>query len=138
MRDSFVFYRSFYEALLEVDAETRAQAIDALCQYALNDTEPTLNGAASMFFKLVKPQVDANNRRHENGMRGGRPKTKTEPNENQTITKSEPNVNVNVNDNDIKKKNIKKKSWTQTVESRPYDFEALEAQVIGVQHYDAV
>lgn len=77
---------------------------DALCNYALNDVEPELTGAPSAMFKLLKPQVDANNRRYENGKKGGRPKgnqteTKTKPNNNQTKTKTKPNVNVNVNVN---------------------------------------
>ena len=77
---------------------------DALCNYALNDVEPELTGAPSAMFKLLKPQVDANNRRYENGKKGGRPKqnqteTKPKPNNNQNRTKVKPNVNENVNVN---------------------------------------
>ena len=107
MRDSFVFYRSFFESFSDLSKKDKLQLFDALCNYALNDIEPELTGAPSAMFKLLKPQVDANNRRFENGKKGGRPTkpnnnqtiTKAKPNNNQTITKPKPNVNVNVNDN---------------------------------------
>lgn len=112
MKDSFVFYRSFFEALKGMDKESQADCLMAIADYALNDTEPTLSPSVRMFFTLVKPQLDANKKRFENGSKGGRPKkpnnnqteTKTKPNNNQTITKQEPNVNdnVNVNVNDIR------------------------------------
>lgn len=107
MRDSFVFYRGFFEALAGVDPESKAAAYDALCEYALNDQMPEQDGIVGMFVKMAKPQIDVNAKRYRNGKRGGRPKnqteTKQEPNDNQTITKPEPNdndnENVNVNEN---------------------------------------
>lgn len=113
-RESFVFYRSFAEAVKNMDKETKADFLDALCAYALDGEEVDCEGIVAAFMSLVKPQIDANNQRYENGKRGGRPKnqekteeepnenqteTKTKPNKNQTKTKTEPNVNVNVNDN---------------------------------------
>ena len=109
MRDSFIFYRSFYEAAQELNSKERLKLFDAVCSYALNGEEIPLSGAACGMFKLLKPQVDANNRRFENGKKGGRPRknpieTKPKPSINQNKTKSKPNdnvnVNVNVNDND--------------------------------------
>ena len=112
MRDSFVFYRSFYEALAELSHSQQTKVLMALCEYALNGKEPELTGAPSAVFKLIRPQVDANNKKYENGKKGGRPvnstgseseenqdKTKRKPKRNQSRTKQEPNVNVNVNDN---------------------------------------
>ena len=105
MRNSFVFYRSFYEVFSDLSKKDKLIIFDAICEYALNDVEPTLNGAPAIVFKLLKPQVDANNRRYENGKKGGRPKanldeTKPKPKQNQNVTTTEPNVNVNVNVND--------------------------------------
>ena len=110
MRDSFIFYRSFYEALAELSQQQQTKVVMALCEYALNGKEPELKGAASAIFKLIRPQVDANNKKYENGKKGGRPVnpaeqknqtiTKAKPNHNQAITKPKPNVNVNVNVND--------------------------------------
>jgi hypothetical protein len=107
MKESFVFYRSFYEALVNMDKDSQADCLMSLADYALNGNEPNGSPAVKMFFTLVKPQIDANIRRFENGCKGGRPKkpnnnlkeTKIKPNENLTETKPEPNDNVNVNDN---------------------------------------
>lgn len=106
-KDSFIFYRSFYEALIGMDKDSQADCLMAIADYALNGKEPILTPEVRMFFTLVKPQIDANQKRFENGCKGGRPKkennkqeeSKTKPNNNQTITKIEPNVNDNVNDN---------------------------------------
>ena len=125
MKESIIIYRSFYEAIKDLPKEQQADAWNAIFEYGLNQTEVQLTGIVSTVFKLVKPQLDANLKRYENGNKGGRPKnqtetkqepnynqteTKQEPNYNQTITKVEPNVNVNVNDNEnvnVNKKFIK-------------------------------
>lgn len=108
-RTSFVFYESFYEAISELGLQQQAKIYNAICQYALFGTEPNLSGVLSSVFKLIRPQIDANNQRYENGKKGGRPlkskvsegvKTKTKPKKNQSKTNPEPNVNVNVNVND--------------------------------------
>lgn len=103
MKESIIVYRSFYEAIKDLPKELQADAWNAIFEYGLNQNEIELNGIVSTVFKLVKPQLDANLKRFENGTKGGRPKnqiiTKQEPNNNQTETKVEPNVNVNVNDN---------------------------------------
>lgn len=123
MRDSIVFYRSFYEAIKEIPLEEQGVVYNAIYGYALDGIEPELTGIAKAIFLLVKPQIDANNSRYENGKKGGKPKanqneTKTEPKTNQTETETEPNVNVNVNvnENDLKE-NTKRKVFTKpTVE----------------------
>ena len=115
-RDSFIFYRSFYESIQELDDEARSQCYDAIVNYALDGIEPNDNGVVMAIFKAFKPQIDANNRRYENGKkggeygkRGGRPKNPTEtpikplknPTETPNVNVNE-NVNVNVNGNVIK------------------------------------
>lgn len=104
MRDSFVFYRSFADAIAGLPPEEYKKVMQAIIGYALDGTEPTAGGIEYTVFCLVKPQIDANNKRYENGKKGGRPITKQEPNNNQDVTNPQPNVYVNVNDNDIKKK----------------------------------
>ena len=106
-RDSFIFYRSFMESLSCFDDQTRLAVYDALTQYALNGVEPELNGGALGIFRLIKPQIDANNQRYENGLKGGRPKkqdtSEEKPNKNQTKTKIKPNENENENVNENEK-----------------------------------
>lgn len=109
-RESFVFYRSFAEALTDLDEITRVHCYDAIIDYAINGSERELQGIESAVFKLIKPQIDANNRRFENGLRGGAPKgnqnaRKTNKNNLETTNKQpknnqkQPNVNVNENVN---------------------------------------
>lgn len=117
-RDSFIFYRSFYEGIKELDFEQQGRVYNALFGYALNGEEPDLTGAEKAAFVLIKPQIEANNRRYENGKKGGAPlgntnakkqsknkrrTTKKHPINNQETTKEQPNDNIkqsNVNDND--------------------------------------
>ena len=95
MRDSFVFYRSFFEATNALNKTQRTNVLLAICDYALNGTEPNLNGAAFAVFMLVRPQIDANNKKYANGKKGGRPvnSTDTEDEKNQDETKAKPNDN---------------------------------------------
>lgn len=105
MRESIVFYRSFYEAVKDFSPEDFKKSVCAIMEYGLNEKEPETSGIEKAIYLLAKPQIDANNRRYLNGTKGGRPKTKPEPNNNQTTTKSEPNekvkdkVNEKVKDN---------------------------------------
>lgn len=132
MRDSIVFYRSFYEAIKEIPLEEQGIVYNAIYGYALDGVEPELTGTAKAIFLLVKPQIDANNNRYENGRKGaeygkkgGRPKTENPeetpnitPNKPQENPKETPNENVNVNDNvnDLKENTKRKVFAKPTVE----------------------
>lgn len=103
-RDSFVFYRSFEECISELSPDVQIECYKAIVHYALDGIEPDVDGVVMAMFRAFKPQIDANNKRYENGKRGGRPKvnqteTNIKPKDNQTETKPKPNVNVNVNEN---------------------------------------
>lgn len=93
VRDSVVFYRSFWEAIEDLPEADFKQAVTALMQYSLDGMEPDVSGAAKTFFRMAKPQVDANNKRYLNGTKGGKSKTKDEPKPNQKVTKTEPKQN---------------------------------------------
>ncbi len=99
-KESFIFYRSFYEAIKDLDCDTKVEIYDAICEYSLNQKETEIEGMGKAILTLIKPQIDANLKRYKNGCFGGRPKTKTKPNENQKETKPKPNDNDNVNVND--------------------------------------
>lgn len=102
MRESTVFYRSFYEAIKELDADTQAQVYSAIFEYALNFNEVEVKGVAKTVFTLIKPQLDANLKRYENGTKAKVKQvvSKQEAKPKQDISKVEANVNVNDNVND--------------------------------------
>lgn len=86
---SYVFYGSFYEALKEVDNEIRLLVYDAINEYALFSIEPQLSGTASALFKLMRPQIDANRKKRENGRKGG---SKSKATDKQSASKEEANT----------------------------------------------
>ena len=100
-RESFVFYRSFYEGIKELPRDIQGEVLTAIMEYGLNGvTTENQKPITKAMFALIKPQLDANNQRFENGKRGGRPKadcnqteTETKPNHNQTETETKPNHN---------------------------------------------
>ena len=101
-RDSIIFYRSFYEAITELPIDIQGSIYTAIFEYSLNFNEVVLEGLPKTIFTLIKPQLDANNNRYKNGLKGGRTKqeeTKTEPKPNQKETKAKANKNENVNYN---------------------------------------
>ena len=94
MRDSVLIYRSFVDAIALLPEDEQLKAYKAIVEYGIYDKEPELDGVAGAVFMLAKPQIDANNRRYENGKRGGRSKkAEAKPNGNQTETKDKPNTN---------------------------------------------
>lgn len=73
MRDSLVFYRSFAEAIKTLPENQQLEALWAVIDYGLDDTEPE-NGIARALWLMAKPLIDKNNQRYENGKKGGRPR----------------------------------------------------------------
>lgn len=69
---SFVFYRSFADALEKMEPEECKACLMSLCSYALDGEERADTPISGMFLSLVKPQVDANTKRREAGRRGGK------------------------------------------------------------------
>ena len=108
MRDSVVFYRSFYEAIKELPDEQFAACVRAIMDYGLDGLEPSSAGIAKSIYLMAKPQIDANNRRYQNGTKGGRPKTNQEPRNNQTVTKRKPNDNQSLTIPEPKEKDKEK------------------------------
>ena len=90
--NGIVFYRSFYEAVKDLPPGEFKKAVSAILEYGLNGLEPESSGGIEwMVYTLTKPQLDANQKRRENGGKGGRPVTV----ENQGTTKPKPNHNQN-------------------------------------------
>lgn len=104
MNESYVFYQSFLEATRDLPAEQFKAIRLALDEYAIygtvpEDLDPMLKG----YFLLMKPQIDANNSRRENGRKGGSTPKQKEANESKSKQKqakpSKPKANVNDNAN---------------------------------------
>lgn len=88
MKESFIFYRSFYEALKELSKEDRVEIIDAICELALNEKEVELKGGIQKaMFALMKPQIEANNKRYANGCKAKQKQKESEPQANQNQSK---------------------------------------------------
>ena len=126
-RESFIVYKSFYALIQLLPEKERLKMYESIFNYGFEEKEPTFKDEASKAIWLsILPQLRANNRRYENGLKGkesgklgGRPKnpdgdikktTKITPNETPKQTPypfstKTPNENVNendnVNDNDI-------------------------------------
>lgn len=107
-RSSFVFYRSFQTAINRLPEGGQLEIYRAIALYGLNHEEPDLDGYPAAIFDIVRPQLDANFKRYENGCkgaefgeRGGAPKgNQNARKQPQNNPKSTPNDNDNVNDND--------------------------------------
>ena len=132
MRDSSIFYRSFYEAINDLPEENQLAVYKSIFEYTLNFNEIPLTGISKTIFTLIKPQLDANNKKFANGKKGGRPieekqtETKKEPKENQT--ESKPKTNENVNDNENEKENENKNNLPPTAFSMYHSLLDLGAE----------
>ena len=111
-RDSMIFYRSFYESVNGLSPVIKAEVYDAIFRYGLDFEEPSFTDEiARALFTLIKPQLDANIKRFENGNKpkNKRSESKTEAKDKQNESKVEANNNVNVNDNVNKNINIEER-----------------------------
>lgn len=125
MKDSFVFYKSFYDAIKKIPEEYQLELYNAILSYSLEGIEPNnLSPIAEAMFILIKPNIDSSQKRYEasveNGKKGGRPlkKTQEKPNQNLDETQEEPdeNLNVDVDDNvDVNDNNINNNEQKQVL-----------------------
>lgn len=106
MRDSAIFYRSFYEAIDNLPSRSqKEQVYSAIFDFIFKNIEPQLKGNSLSVWILIKPQLIANQIRYENGSR-----SKTQAKHKQTESESQANKNVfnkNVfNKNENKNENV--------------------------------
>ena len=102
-KESFVFYRSFFEALQDLKDKERLKVYDAICDLALNENDTKLTGIAKIVFTLIRPQILSNTKKYKDGQKGaeygrlgGRPRKEKTP---VGLSQETPNVNENVNVN---------------------------------------
>ena len=119
MRKSIVFYASWFEAIETLPKAIQGDAYRAVMTYGFKGAEIEEQGQMTkLIMTMVKPTMDVNKQRYENGCKGGefgrlggRPLKEKKPqkNPNETPKKPQknpnetPNDNVNDNDNNIKK-----------------------------------
>lgn len=121
IRDSFIFYRSFYQSAKKLPKEDKAELFDAICSYALDGELVELSVVPEAIFTVIKPNLDANRRKWENGCKEKKKPSeveaieeqeisKDEANDKQTISKAQGNVDVNVYANVDEECKLKSKS----------------------------
>ena len=94
-RKSFTFFRSYYDAMQNIDdPKVKADVFMAICAYALDGEVIPLQGIAAALFSLVKPNLDVSAKKAKAGSVGGlnRPSdcaSKSEANRKQTRSKTE-------------------------------------------------
>jgi hypothetical protein len=110
MRDTMIIYRSFFEAIKELPKENQAEVWNAVYELGLNGNLIELQGISKTIFTLIKPQIDANLKRFENGKK---PKTKQTKSKEEAKQKQElSEVEANNNNNNNNKKNNNKNNNT--------------------------
>lgn len=138
---SFVFYKSFADALLDMDPEECKACIASLCRYAFEGEEEAETPMAKVFLTLVKPQIDANIQRREAGRSGGTAKASKAVAKSSDATKSAKQIVANPSDatEDVKQSlaNVNVNANANVKENPPTPFTVEEAtsdalQTLGV------
>lgn len=160
MAESMVFYRSFAQAADMLPPEQYKPFMQAILAYGFDEDESLvedLDMLCKMAWKLIKPQIDANIQRRQNGRKGasygklgGRPKfsikdefstksdelsTKEKPHRGYDqnpigVTPKTPNVNDNVNVNS----NVNDNENEKGNENKPAALSEEEKQRRAEQH----
>lgn len=139
-RKGFTYYRSFRDAVCELSIEERLQIFEAITDYALDGIEPDMaqmSCAVRMAWKLIRPYLEADRIRWQNGCKGGansesmignqnarqypkqtenKPKTDRKQTENKPSPFNNVNVNEDVNVNGDSKGREKSRFTPPTIE----------------------
>lgn len=70
-RNKISFFRSYYEGMKDVDAETFQRMMTALLEYAFYGKEPELSGLEKALFEAWRPNIDRSNALSDGGKKGG-------------------------------------------------------------------
>lgn len=116
MRDSFIFYKEWMDAIAGLPNDVRLEIYEAIIEYGTSGKLPELKPIASVAFNFIKTNIDRNlekyNKtlevRREAGKRGGLAKASNAKQDVANLAnasdakQSVANLAVNVNDNDNK------------------------------------
>lgn len=119
-RDSFIFYRSWLEAILNLPRDLQGDVLLAITRYAIlgDASADGLKPIARAMLAMAKPQIDANNQRYANGCNGGRRNqrpTESEPDNNRKQTEVEPKSNRKITE-------VEPKANQRPTESEPNEY----------------
>lgn len=73
-REYFPFFRSFEDAIADLDDGTQLALYRAIARYGLYGEEPALTGLARCMWVLMRPNLQNSRKQYENGAKGGAPK----------------------------------------------------------------
>lgn len=121
-KESFVFYKSFYEAINKLPEEYQLELMKVIMIYNFEEELPKMSPVVEAMFTLIKANIDKASQRYEasveNGKKGGAPKgndnAKKQPRNNLKTTQNnlnQPGLNLkqprnNLNDNDNDNDNV--------------------------------
>jgi len=87
MRKAFTFYSSYYESIKELPILNQEELYRAIIEYSFDKKEPKLTGISTSIWYLIKPNIENNISKYENGKQ---PKNKgLRKNKKQDISESE-------------------------------------------------
>jgi hypothetical protein len=68
MRKAFTFYSSYYESIKELPKENRDELYNGIIEYSFEKKEQNFTGISLSMWLLIKPNIDNNISRYENGL----------------------------------------------------------------------
>lgn len=110
-RKSFIFYKDWRDAIKDLQDSVRLEVYDAIVEYGLTGIQPKLKPIANVAFNFIRPQLDRNLERYQNGCKGaehGKKGGRPPKNKDNAKPHKNPIKTPNDNDNDIYKKEIYK------------------------------
>lgn len=112
-RESFIFYKSWFEVIRDESKEVQWEIINAIIEYAFNDNLVELMPKSRLAFKFIKRDIDKATEKYQeyidkqrdNGKKGGRPRKETQafsenPKNPSLFSKTQKSLNVNVDVNE--------------------------------------
>ena len=98
-RNQFTFYRSYRDALRALNAKDFKAVVLAICDYALDESEPCLSGVPCAVFTLIRPTLDSGRNKAAN--RQNKTKTKEEQSGNKSEQTSKEKEREKENDSSL-------------------------------------
>ena len=79
MRDGFIFYKSYYDAMQKLPEAEFCRLMHAVCDFAYNGVTPELDGVCDLVFGLIAPTLTAACKRHDQAVKGGKARWAEKP-----------------------------------------------------------